>query len=179
MRCYLYVVALVVAGACRVVETVDPVFVEASSESQFDRLKDLVGTWKGTANADGEPFPVEVHYRLTGANSALEELLFPGTEHEMLSVYHRDGPWLLMTHYCAAGNQPRMRAVHTHPSPDPHQRIQFEFLDATNLASPNDQHMREVLFDFISRDHMIATWTSYEGGKPGEVARFDVQRVDS
>jgi len=33
------------------------------------------------------------------------------TDHEMTNVYHMDGPTLVMTHYCAAGNQPRLRAA--------------------------------------------------------------------
>ena len=50
-----------------------------------------------------------VVYKLTGAGSALVETQFPGTGHEMVSVYHLDGDDLRMTHYCAAGNQPRVK----------------------------------------------------------------------
>ena len=46
--------------------------------------------------------------RTTGGGSAVTETLFPGTAHEMMSVYHMDGDDLVLTHYCAGGNQPRM-----------------------------------------------------------------------
>ena len=48
-------------------------------------------------------------YRVTAAGSAVMEVLFPGTDHEMVTVYHQDGDDLILTHYCAAGNQPRMK----------------------------------------------------------------------
>ena len=35
-----------------------------------------------------------------------------GTPMEMVTLYHMDGAELVATHYCAMGNQPRMRAAH-------------------------------------------------------------------
>ena len=152
--------------------------VAAASETQFERMKALVGTWQGTASAEGQAFPVEIRYRLTAAGRSLAETLFPGDEHEMVSLYHRDGPWLMMTHYCAGGNQPRMRAVQTEaPQAAGQGRIRFEFLDATNMASREQAVMHDVLFEFDGPDHMQATWTSFEGEKPGHAANFDVRRV--
>ena len=49
-------------------------------------------------------------YAVTAAGSAVVETVFPGTEHEMVTVYHADGSDLVLTHYCMEGNQPRMRA---------------------------------------------------------------------
>jgi hypothetical protein len=45
--------------------------------------------------------PVRVEYRVTGAGSAVVETLFPGTPHEMVTVYHARKGVLCMTHYCA------------------------------------------------------------------------------
>src|SRR5690606_1922102 len=103
--------------------------------------------------------PTEVRYRITGGGSAVEEVLFPGTEHEMVSLYHRDGPFLLMTHYCAAGNQPRMRAVWTDPPPnlDAPVRIHFKFQDATNLPDPNAMHMHATTFQSDARGGLTTT----------------------
>ena len=47
--------------------------------------------------------------KVTAAGSAVHETIFPGTGHEMVSMYHADGKDLIMTHYCALGNQPRMK----------------------------------------------------------------------
>ena len=53
---------------------------------------------------------VALRYRLIAADSVLVETDFPGTAKEMLTMYHRDGDQLMLTHYCRCGNQPRMRA---------------------------------------------------------------------
>ncbi len=33
----------------------------------------------------------------------------------MITMFHMDGDRLLMTHYCGAGNQPRMKLVASNP----------------------------------------------------------------
>ena len=47
-------------------------------------------------------------YSVIAAGSAVHEHMFPGGPHEMVTVYHLDGPDLLLTHYCAAGNKKLM-----------------------------------------------------------------------
>lgn len=156
----------------------DEELVAASSAPQFEFLKSLEGVWTGTADAGGQRMPTEVHYSITGGGSAVKEVLFPGTDHEMVSVYHRDGPFLVMTHYCAAGNQPRMRASWTSPPPNlgAPMRIQFEFLDATNLPDPNAMHMHQALFQADARGGLKTTWTAYLDGKPNHTAMFELRR---
>ncbi len=46
-----------------------------------------------------------------------------------LSVYHCDERELMLTHYCAQGNQARLKATDANGD-----RIVFAFLDATNVA---------------------------------------------
>ncbi|AMV40282.1 hypothetical protein [Planctomyces sp. SH-PL62] len=80
----------------------------------FDRLKTLVGDWKNSSSAcdpgaEEVPGSDVVKYKLTGAGSALVEVSMPGTPMEMTSIYHLDGDDLRMTHYCALGNQPRLK----------------------------------------------------------------------
>src|SRR4051794_20746253 len=76
----------------------------------LERMKKLAGTWVA-ADKDGKPTDQVVSvYKVTAAGSAVHETLFPGQAHEMISIYHRDGTDLVMTHYCALGNQPRMKA---------------------------------------------------------------------
>src|SRR5439155_8435497 len=75
----------------------------------LEKLKKLSGTWVAT-DKDGKPTSEVVSvFRVTSAGSAVHETIFPGTDHEMVSVYHLDGKDLVMTHYCALGNQPRMK----------------------------------------------------------------------
>ncbi len=43
-------------------------------------------------------------------------------EHGMITIFHMDNARVLMTHYCGAGNQPRMQAS---GSPDGSDHIHF------------------------------------------------------
>ena len=78
------------------------------SQTDKDRLKTLAGEWRGTMGQRGKGEETTVTYRLIANNSALAETLFPGTPHEMITVYHLDSDKLLLTHYCTAGNQPTL-----------------------------------------------------------------------
>jgi hypothetical protein len=73
-----------------------------STEGSFETLKSLNGTW--AIQSDGKPIRVEMTYDLGSKNSIVTEP--SGKE---LSVFYRDGNDLLMTHFCNAGNQPRLR----------------------------------------------------------------------
>jgi len=80
----------------------------AASDAQqsFDKLKTLAGSWEGTG-PDGKPMMVS--YRMSSHGSALFSEIH--SEDDMVTVFHLDGNRLLMTHYCGAGNQPRMVAT--------------------------------------------------------------------
>jgi len=56
-------------------------------------------------------------YYITGNNSAVVENLTTGGTPNMTSVYHLDGADLRMTHYCGAGNQPRLKAERIDAAP--------------------------------------------------------------
>ena len=70
--------------------------------------------------------------------AVMEELHFPGMpSHDMVSVYAPAGEALMLTHYCAENNQPRMKALRYDGSPREAGVMKFEFVDVTNLASPD------------------------------------------
>ena len=85
----------------------------------------LPGTWKSDS-ANGKS--VTESFRVVSASSALVESFVTSSHRETLSVYYPDGGSLLLTHYCAQGNQPRLRA--TEISDD---AVVFRFVDATNV----------------------------------------------
>ena len=69
----------------------------------------------------------------------------------MTSVYHLDGTNLRMTHYCAAGNQPRLKA----DSIDQEKKIiHFTYLDATNLSNELSPHVVGLNLQFPDDDHI-------------------------
>jgi hypothetical protein len=165
--------ALLLAG-CASAAPADPGPAPASAEASSDafrRLTALAGTWSTIVPEGGAP--ATVTYRVVGGGSAVEEDLFPGTPHEMISMYHLDGPRLLMTHYCAAGNQPTMILV---PGDDP-AVLRFDFLRATNLKDPGAGHMRSLVFEVPGGDRAKASWTYWEGGKAGETVVLDLRRA--
>ncbi len=135
-------------------------FALAASDAQksFDALKALDGNWEGK-NSQGQT--IKVTFRSTAGGSALlNETLGTGPEN-MITMFHMDGDRLMMTHYCGAGNQPRMKATQ---SPDG-KSISFDFIDATNLASPDAGHMTHVVFAIPDANHHTEEWTFLEHGK--------------
>jgi len=135
----------------------------------FDRLKALEGSWKGMAGGGD----ATVTYHVTGAGSAVVETLFPGTEHEMVTVYHKDGDDVVLTHYCAGQNQPRMRAK----KPADGTKLAFTFDGGTNIAPEKTMHMHEATIEFKGADEVQMVWTPWAEGKPSEAMVFDMKRV--
>src|SRR5689334_14947179 len=122
----------------------------APTHPGLERLKKLAGTWVG-ADKDGKPTDKVVSVvRVTAAGSTVHETLFPGQPMEMVSVYHLDKGELVMTHYCALGNQPRMKAD---PKSPPNQ-IKWVFTGGTNLDPTKDAHMHGGTLTFIDDDHI-------------------------
>jgi len=44
-------------------------------------------------------------------------------------------------------------------------RRRFGFLDAANVSSPGDEHMRRLVVTFEDADHFTQEWTSVKNGK--------------
>jgi len=133
-------------------------FAQSDAQKSFDQLKSLAGSWEGK-NSQGEP--VQVSFRLTSGGSALMSEII-GHGENMISMIHFDGAnRLLLTHYCAIGNQPRMVAS---ASPDG-KTVTFNFLDATNLASPQSGHMDHVVIAMLDANHHTEEWNFIDHGK--------------
>ena len=125
----------------------------------FARLKTLVGEWQ----ADTPDGKARLTYELTGGGTALVERESDDKMPGMMTVYHLDGSRLILTHYCMAGNQPRMQASGINPDTG---EIQFQFLDITNLASPAAGHMHDVKLRIVDENHVDSQWQFYENGAP-------------
>jgi hypothetical protein len=136
----------------------------AAPHPGLERLKKLAGTWVA-ADKDGKPTDQVVSViKVTAAGSAVHETLFPGQPHEMVSVYHRDGDDLVMTHYCALGNQPRMKLDPKAPA----NQLHFEFAGGTNLDVSKDMHMHEGTITILDDDHIEFSGVCWQGGQPAK-----------
>lgn len=151
-------VITVTAYSTRAGERATPVRPNAG----FEWMKGLVGTWEAKTK-DGV---ASVRYDIISEGTAIMETMsYPGGEAAMVTVYHPDGDHLLMTHYCGANNQPRMRCAG--PSADGGS-MTFEFVDCSNLPTPETGHMHGLVITRVDADHIAQKWTWMEKGKASE-----------
>lgn len=138
----------------------------------FELVKKLVGTWQGSKQAlDGQE-TITVEYALTSRGTAVIERMFPGTPKEMVSIYAQDGHEMVMTHYCALGNQPRMRTS----SPVSGNSITLSYIGGTGMRSSHDKHMHELTLIFIDDRHINHEWAVFENGREQVTHTFDFAR---
>ena len=145
------IAVLVVGGAVAFAGSMPD--ASAAKHPAFDRMKTLEGAWEGKTQ---EGKSVSIEYRVISDGSAVMEHLTPAGMSPMVTIYYPDGDRLMMTHYCSAHNQPRMRAK---PAAGEIKSLTFEFVDATNLASPDAGHMNALVLTFDGADHLTQEWT--------------------
>jgi hypothetical protein len=133
-----------------------PSFAQSNAKATFEHLQMLNGTWEGKAS-NGKA--VKLVFRSTSGGSALVSEIVG--EENMITVFHMDNDRLLMTHYCAAGNQPRMQAS---ALPDG-KTVAFKFIDVTNIPSPKAGHMDSLVIAMPDADHHTEDWTFVQDGK--------------
>jgi hypothetical protein len=142
----------------------------AAALTAFERIKKLEGTWQSKSTKGWEE---RQQFRLIAKNTAVVSQSMPGPSADaskgdtapnapMLTVFHMDGDHLLLTHYCEAGNQPRMIATAVE---DAGRAVRFTFLDGTNMASRTTGHMHAVVITFVDDNHFNEQWSWYENGK--------------
>ena len=143
-------------------------------DPRFEWFQSLPGTWISTE--DSSMAGTEVTYRLTSGGTVLEEVIDPGSDHEMVTMIHPHRQGLYLTHYCAIGNQPRMRAEPAKPIEEGEASIvDFRCDGGTNMRE-EDMHMHRAVFTFFSEDHIQAAWTMVQDGEKIETRRIDLVR---
>jgi len=142
------------------------------TSAALERFKTLAGEWVAAEDGDMvKKGDLVARYAVTASGSAVVETVFPGSEHEMVTVYHADGPDLVLTHYCMEGNQPRMRARGAQGS-----RFEFAYDGGTNIDPKRDRHMHSATFDLASADEIRSEWSELAEGKPVFLARMHLVR---
>ena len=144
-----------------------------SPQTAFDKLKGLAGRWEGSVDTEDGPATV-VEYRVTAAGKTVMETLFPGTEHEMVSVYYMDKDQLVAKHFCAMGNQPEMKLDGKASSEN---ELHFAFTGGTNVDPAKDVHMHEGRIA-IRENRLENEWAVYSGAKAVGANRFYLSRVN-
>ena len=146
----------------------------SDANAAFQKLKAMAGHWEGTTS-DGKK--VSDDFEVVSEGSAVMERILPdGKEHtmDMVTMYHVDGDRLMMTHYCAVGNQPRMAADAFAPGSN---KLVFNFIDATNMKTADDGHMGRVEIQFLDPNHVNVIYTFYKDQKPAMTETFRLART--
>jgi hypothetical protein len=138
--------------------------VDASAaRAAFEQFKLLAGDWDARSTAGwGGVKQVMVIARSSAVLSTSTHGAHPGDDESMATVYHLDGNRLLLTHYCVARNQPRLVATKIENGG---RRIEFTFLDGTNLPTRNTGHMDRAVFEFHDHSRFTSRWTWYQDGQ--------------
>ena len=123
----------------------------------MDAVAGLAGRWSGTA-PDGSGGTTE--FVVSSNGSAVREIMLAGTEHEMTNMYTLDGNALTMTHYCAGGNQPHMRATSIEDG-----RIVFAPAGVSDLKAEDEVYMGGMTLVIKDADTIEQHWASFKAGE--------------
>lgn len=138
----------------------------------FERFKALSGRWEGRSTRG---WTDEATLRTIAASSAvLWDSFEDHPDEEMVTLVHRDGERLLLTHYCASKTQPRL--VLSDVSADGREAT-FTFLDGTSLPSRDVGHMDKAFFRFEDEGRFSTRWTWYENGQERWMEEIEMRRI--
>jgi hypothetical protein len=155
---------LLVAPAVQAEQPVD-------GRAAFETLKTLAGEWQGNImTADGPPGATR--FRVTAGGHTLEEVMFPGTGHEMVNMYHLVGGELMVTHYCADGTQPQMKLDLAASKPG---NLVFAFAGGVNFDPARDGHIHSGRL-LIEEGRLREEWSAWSAGKEADVKKLILKR---
>jgi len=152
-------------------------FGQSDAQKSFEQLKTLAGSWDGTVKTN-PPSPdidnkhVQATLRVTSMGNALmHEMRGEGRPDDPITMLYMDNNQLTLTHYCDAGNRPRMVAK---PSSDG-KTVEFDFVDVA--GSTEYGHMHHAVFTIVDADHHTEDWTFMLPGDKHVQAHIDLQRA--
>jgi len=127
---------------------------------EFERMKALVGSWKGMVDMGQGPVEMVSQYRLLAGGSVLEEKCFVGTPNEMTTMYYDKNGRLALTHYCMMGNRPGMLLKSSDEK-----TLQFDFDKTCGLNPKKESHMHALKIRFDDADTITASCKAIMDGK--------------
>ncbi len=175
----IVVLTLLSTGALAQSDAMSTMKPETQSEAQrsFDKMKTLAGTWEGRVTAvppqpDIDNKLVHATLRVTSMGNAIfHEMTGADRPDDPITMIYLDNDRLLLTHYCDAGNRPRMTGA---ASPDG-KTVEFEFLDVA--GSTQYGHMHHAVFTVIDANHHTEDWTYMEPGDKPMHAHIELTRT--
>jgi hypothetical protein len=120
-------------------------------QAAFEKLKSLEGVWEAKGS---NGMPMQTTFKvIAGGTAVMEEM----SVENMVNVYHPDGDTVMVTHYCAGNNQPRL--VASGLSADG-RTLSFVLRDVTNKAGAKASIMDGLKLTFQDADHLTQEWDS-------------------
>ena len=141
----------------------------AQRQELFSAIKSMEGRWQGPS-PDGTIKYTE--FKVSSAGSVVRETMLPGEEHEMTNMYSLDGNSVVMTHYCAGGNQPRMRASSIREG-----RMDFLSEGVQDLKAKDELYMGAMRLVFVDADHIEQHWSALKDGELEHEMVIEMTRV--
>lgn len=149
-------------------------FPVKTRQPAMEKVKELAGSWVGK-DEDGQESLLT--YVVTSGGTSVLETLTAGVHPPMLTVYHEDGDSVMATHYCNMNNQPRMRLKDFDATAG---KMFFDFVDITNLKSPESGHIRDLTLNMPDKNHLVQEWTYTDNGKRSQaIFKFERKTGDS
>jgi hypothetical protein len=152
----------------------------SQAQKSFDQLKTLAGSWEGPVTVQPpqpdmhDNTPTQVTLRVTSmGNLLVHEVKSSARPDDPITTIYLDNDRLTLTHYCDAGNRPRMVGKMW---PDG-KTVEFEFVDIA--GDTRYGHMDHAVFTPIDANHHIEDWTFIINTKNGPTpvhAHFDLHR---
>jgi hypothetical protein len=179
------VVALVLLSSVAFAQS-DPKNAPAPTDAQrsFEKLKTLGGTWEGHVTTTppmegmGDMADVQVSLRVTSRGNSLVHEMKAANQPEdptrydhPVTMFYLDSDRLVLTHYCDAGNRPRMVGK---LSPDG-KTLEFDFLDLSGGTQYG--HMHHAVLTVIDANHHTEDWTYMMPGDKPVRAHMDLTRT--
>jgi len=127
---------------------------------EFERMKNLVGSWSGKVDMGQGPVDLTATYRLIAGGSVLEERVFAGMPNEMLTMYFDKGGKLAATHYCLFGNRPQLFLKSSDDK-----SITFDFDATCGIDTKKESHMHSMKIVFNDADTITTSCQAFMEGK--------------
>lgn len=143
------------------------------ARAAFEKLKALEGSWIASAPDAGDQ-TADHEIRVSAAGSVVMETMMAGTDHEMINMYHLDGDDLVVTHYCAGGNQPTMRLDLEKATAT---ELPFVFTGGSNLDT-TDHHIHDAMLTLRDDGTVVSKWISVAGDEEGTPIEFVLRRAE-
>lgn len=135
----------------------------------FAAVSSLEGKWEGMGPDGNSSFTT---FEVSSGGSVVREFMAQGTPYEMTNMYTLDGNDLVCVHYCAIGNQPRMRA-----SSIENDQIAFASESVGDMKTEDDMYMGELTIVLHDADNIEQKWRSFRSGKIDNEMSISMKRV--